>query len=1161
MKIKTLLSLGVLLAGAGLAVAQGTTAFTYQGRFNDTNGPATGSYDFQSLLCTNGSSGPPLAGFIAVNAGVVVSNGLFTMQVQFLPTPPFATLALWLELSVRTNGTGSYTTLSPRQRLTPTPYAVYSTSAGSASQFAGSISDSQLSSNIPRVNGPASFNVNVSAVSFSGDGSSLAGLNASQLAQGTVPEARLSANVPLLNSNNTFTASNVFAGVVTGNNPSNRFSGAFTGNFTGNGAGLSNVPTASLPAGVAMVNSNQTFTASNVLTGVVTALNTTNQFNGAFSGRHYGDGSLLTGLYGDAISFGTVPDTRLSTNVALLNTSPKFLFTLSAPAINIGGGHTLSGGAASIAGGVANTNQANWAFIGGGRDNTIQSGGVWSVIAGGLGNTIQSSAVANIGGGSMNTIQTDASYASIGGGIGNLISNSATYATIPGGINNTVGGSYSFAAGNYAHADHLGTFVWADSAGGPFSSTSNNQFNVRANGGIRLLTGASTATLNGQPLLSGQITSGQIASGAIQGGQIASSQVVKSLNGLKDDLAINAGSNVTVAVAGTNIFISASSPAVPSAWLLAGNAGTAAGVDFLGTTDNQPLELKANGLRALRVEPAAFSPNLTGGSRSNSIASGLNGAVIAGGGDDTVAGRGNVISNSGWFSFIGAGVANRIETIHSAVSGGFDNELLQGGGFNGDSSSSGYSLIAGGQYNRVANSYLGTLGGGDANWLRNSMAAFVGGGSHNRVGEVGLPTTYGAIAGGMSNVVTADAAFIGGGVLNAANGVAATVSGGWSNRVVGTRAVVGGGGLNNAALTAWDATVGGGYGNSVGSPYTTIGGGIGNTVNSGSGTVAGGSGNSVVGSFGAIGGGSNNIAGEAFATVGGGSSNRASGIYSTVAGGGRNEARGYASVIGGGRANPPNVVYGDWGAILGGWDMVVRGQSAVAVGGGNQSANGNHSMVLGGRWNEASGDFSFASGTAAKADHRGAFVWADSVQGTTNIMGTNYVLWPFEFRSTNQNEFAVRCAGGARFVSGVETNGTPKFGVVLYPNATSWASISDRNAKTDFRTVDSKAVLEKLAQVPVQRWHYKGEDGQAPLHLGPMAQDFKAAFYPGRDDKTITTLEFDGVELAAIQGLNQKLEESNRQLRESLQAQDELLADLARRMAELERRLPERSGR
>jgi hypothetical protein len=59
--------------------------------------------------------------------------------------------------------------------------------------------------------------------------------------------------------------------------------------------------------------------------------------------------------------------------------------------------------------------------------------------------------------------------------------------------------------------------------------------------------------------------------------------------------------------------------------------------------------------------------------------------------------------------------------------------------------------------------------------------------------------------------------------------------------------------------------------------------------------------------------------------------------------------------------------------------------------------------------------------------------------------------------------------------------------------------------------------------MPVQSWNYKWEADNATPHLGPMAQDFKAAFYPGRDDKTISTLEFDGVELAAIQGLNEKL--------------------------------------
>ena len=61
-----------------------------------------------------------------------------------------------------------------------------------------------------------------------------------------------------------------------------------------------------------------------------------------------------------------------------------------------------------------------------------------------------------------------------------------------------------------------------------------------------------------------------------------------------------------------------------------------------------------------------------------------------------------------------------------------------------------------------------------------------------------------------------------------------------------------------------------------------------------------------------------------------------------------------------------------------------------------------------------------------------------------------------------------------------------------------------------------------------------------------MAQDFKGDFFPGRDDKGISTLEFDGVELAAIQGLNQKLtEELNRQAAEN--------SDLKARLEKLEK--------
>jgi hypothetical protein len=89
-------------------------------------------------------------------------------------------------------------------------------------------------------------------------------------------------------------------------------------------------------------------------------------------------------------------------------------------------------------------------------------------------------------------------------------------------------------------------------------------------------------------------------------------------------------------------------------------------------------------------------------------------------------------------------------------------------------------------------------------------------------------------------------------------------------------------------------------------------------------------------------------------------------------------------------------------------------------------------------------------------------------------------------------------------------------------------STSDRNAKVDFQAVDTKAALEKVVAMPLSEWRYK-HDEEHSRHLGPMAQDFHAAFGLGADDKHIATVDADGVALAAIQGLNQKLEHKGQQ--------------------------------
>jgi hypothetical protein len=86
---------------------------------------------------------------------------------------------------------------------------------------------------------------------------------------------------------------------------------------------------------------------------------------------------------------------------------------------------------------------------------------------------------------------------------------------------------------------------------------------------------------------------------------------------------------------------------------------------------------------------------------------------------------------------------------------------------------------------------------------------------------------------------------------------------------------------------------------------------------------------------------------------------------------------------------------------------------------------------------------------------------------------------------------------------------------------------SDRHAKQGFATINGRNVLAKLAALPIATWSYTNSPGIR--HLGPVAQDFKAAFGLGEDDKHIATVDADGVALAAIQGLNQKLEKELRE--------------------------------
>jgi hypothetical protein len=455
-------------------------------------------------------------------------------------------------------------------------------------------------------------------------------------------------------------------------------------------------------------------------------------------------------------------------------------------------------------------------------------------------------------------------------------------------------------------------------------------------------------------------------------------------------------------------------------WSTNGNSGAnPTNGAFLGTTDNQPFEIRVNGLRAFRIEPNDLSPNIIGGTISNVIDPGVIGSTISGGG---VAG--------------GAGVGPNHISENLATIGGGSQNTNQGR----------FATIGGGALNRILTDSFSfsTIGGGDAN-------------------------TIGSGAG------------------------SSTIGGGNSNQVLSNsqHAVISGGTLNKIQTNGDSCVIGGGHQNIIG--------------------------------------------GLAF--------------NSTISGGSLNT-------------------------------IAANSQSATIPGGDSNAAT-NHA---------------FAAGHRAKANHDGAFVWADSTDvdfastaanqflirasggvgiGTGSptreleIQHTNDVeiglkstdvgghLWTLQSSSVSGNanldasfQIIDRTAGGARLFIG--TNGNVGIGTSGPTNrlhvaggitCTALVQTSDRNAKENFAPISPDEVLAKVAALPLSSWTYKEmRDGR---HLGPMAQDFYAAFQLGGSDTTITAIDTEGVALAAIQGLNQKLQQDSK-------AKDAEIAELKARLEKLE---------
>jgi hypothetical protein len=295
---------------------------------------------------------------------------------------------------------------------------------------------------------------------------------------------------------------------------------------------------------------------------------------------------------------------------------------------------------------------------------------------------------------------------------------------------------------------------------------------------------------------------------------------------------------------------------------------------------------------------------------------------------------------------------------------------------------------------------------------------------------------------------------------------------------------------------------------------------------------------------------------------------------------------------GGGYSAYPNRVGNHFATVVGGAGNTASGNTSTAMGDGT-TASASSSTAMG-LVTMASGHYSTAMGSDAKALHSGSFVWADAQFS--------------DFASTANNQFCIRANGGVQlsgdtpvffgstlsqklnlwgtafgigiqsgvqysrvgagssfawYAGGVHDNNTLNAGggtflMHLDGNGNLFTAgavtpSSDRNVKENFAPVQPREMLEKVVGLPLSSWNYKADT--ATRHVGPMAQDFYAAFNVGPDDKHIATVDADGVALAAIQGLNQKLEEKLAAQESALHLKENRLNILEKKLADLEKLL------
>ena len=359
-------------------------------------------------------------------------------------------------------------------------------------------------------------------------------------------------------------------------------------------------------------------------------------------------------------------------------------------------------------------------------------------------------------------------------------------------------------------------------------------------------------------------------------------------------------------------------------------------------------------------------------------------------------------------------------------------------------------------------------------------------------------------------------------------------------------ATIGGGGATSFAFTPFT--------NKVTAHFGVVGGGKGNTVSGDSGTVGGGQQNTSSGDYATVGGGYRNNS-SFYATVGGGYQNTSSGDDATVPGGENNTAGGQFSFAAGRQAKALHNGSFVWADSTGlDFTSTSNNQFLVRAAGGVGLGTPSPAAHLHLYSTDNTTTFRIQS---SGAPGFGRIEFLSNPQSDPNQWRPGYIqsIDNGSFTFTGGLGFYVNGSGsGNKFGSieamrvingrvGIGTN-DPQQALHVVGNILATGTItpnSDRNAKADFAAVDNASILERVSKLNIQQWRFKAET-KGVKHIGPMAQDFRAAFGLGENPTAIATVDADGVALAAIQGLNEKLEQKETEITE-----------LKRRLEKLER--------